>query len=112
MADDGLLAVGGVGVLAVLAIVVSLLRDGGDRVINIPSGFGQSDGSEPTAPDDLQSPGDDDWQYEEPSDNPANDDTDLDFGNDPYEDGGVWVGDDAGSVVSAAPDTPTQPWRS
>ena len=96
MADDGLLAVGGVGVLAVLALVVSLLRDGGDRVINIPSDIGQSDGSESTAPDDLQSPGGDDWQYEEPSDNPANDDTDLDFGNDPYADGSA----DGGGVGS------------
>jgi len=57
---------------------------------NIPEGFGQSDESSAvdTTPDDLQSPEDDDWEYEDPSDNPDNSEDDLDFGNaDPYEDG-------------------------
>jgi hypothetical protein len=87
--DDGLLA-GGAVLLALVAVGVALLRDGGRRVINIPEGFGQSDESSAvdTTPDDLQSPEDDDWEYEDPSDNPDNSEDDLDFGNaDPYEDG-------------------------
>jgi hypothetical protein len=84
--DDGLLA-GGAVLLALVAVGVALLRDGGRRVINIPSDFGQSDGSsvvDETAPDDLQSPGGTEgkeWEYEEPSDNPSNSDEELDFGD-------------------------------
>jgi len=83
--DDGLLA-GGAMLLALVAVGVALVRDGGRRVINIPSDFGQSDdsGVDDTAPDDLQEPGgtgSNDWEYEDPGDNPATGDTDLDFGD-------------------------------
>lgn len=83
--DDDLLA-GGAVVLALGAVVVAVVRDGGRRVINIPSDFGQPDESEPAdeTPDDLQSPGGtegEEWEYEEPSDNPSNSDEELDFGD-------------------------------
>lgn len=83
--DDGLLA-GGAVLLALAAVGVALLRDGGRRVINIPEGFGQSDESEPAdeTTDDLQSPGgteSEEWEFEEPSDNPSNSDESLDFGD-------------------------------
>lgn len=100
MADDGLLAVGGVGLLAVIALGVALLRDGGRRVINIPSdvGGGSSSGGS-TVPDDLQEPEDDNWQYQEPNDDPANDDFDYDFG------GSSSDGSDDGGGTGSIPDS-------
>lgn len=97
--DDDLLA-GGAVLLALGAVVVAVVRDGGRRVINIPSDFGQSDdtGVDDTTPDDLQEPGgtgSNDWDYQEPSDNPANDDTELDFGD-----------SDPGAPSPAAPGVP------
>jgi len=93
--------------LAAVGAVIYAVVGGGTSsarpVFNIPSGFGQSDpteddtvtsgdlsGSEPadTTPDDLQDPSSNDWNYEDPSENPDNSDTELDFGNaNPYEDG-------------------------
>jgi hypothetical protein len=120
MADDmGLLAA---GVAVVVALVALVGRGAGETVLRPvggdgadPSGGGTPDDpvdvgtGDPDGPDD---PDGGDWQFEDSSDRPENDGFQFDFGGDPHEDGGVWVGDDAGSVVSAAPDTPTQPWRS
>lgn len=77
---------------AVGAVIYAVLRQsGGSTIVNIPEGFGQSESDDtPTAddmapgdstPDNLPSPDGQDWQYEEPSDNPDNSDTSLDFGN-------------------------------
>jgi len=94
--------------LAAIGAVIYAVAGGSSTgpVINIPEGFGSSSGAEDdtvtsgdlsgdtpadTTPDDLQDPGSDDWQYEDPGDNPSNSDQEnggLDFGNaDPYEDG-------------------------
>jgi hypothetical protein len=79
----------------VVALVALVGRGAGETVIR-PVGGDGADPSGGGTPDDLQEPADDDWQYEEPSDNPANDDTELDFGNDPYADGS----DDGGGTGS------------
>jgi hypothetical protein len=96
MADDGLLAVGGVGLLAVLALVVSLLRDGGDRVINIPSDFGQSDGGYSPGPGQTV---DEDTPGATPSDPDDDGDTEWQVPDNVEQgggDGSLWAGEGTG----------------
>lgn len=107
--DGGLLA-GGAVLLALVAVGISVLRDGGRRVINIPSNFGQSSSNDfgetgnsrvtqpagETGPDSPQG----DYSPQSPDDNPQNSNFDYDFGGpvsspQPEDDPDDWTPDDA-----------------
>jgi hypothetical protein len=94
--DEGLLAVGGVGLLAVIALAVSLLRDDGDRVINIPSDFGQSGGGYSPGPGQTV---DEDTPGATPSDPDNDGDTEWQVPDNVEQgggDGSLWAGEGTG----------------
>lgn len=71
----------GAALAAAAVAVAALNRNGGRRVFNVslPNESDPSGGTTPSVPDSLPSPGRD-WEFESPSSNPDENDTELEFG--------------------------------